>query len=92
MINYVSCSSGCFPSKNLSSSASVLGEEGLHSPHPGWRGSELEKRVEQVPPAPRPGGGPQRGGGGSPRDNQLFPLSRPSLGCRLPFSPPLPPA
>lgn len=33
VINYGSCLFGCFPSKNISGSASVLSEEGLHSPH-----------------------------------------------------------
>ena len=45
--------------KNLSGSASVLREEGLHSPHPGGRGWELEKRAEQALPAVCPREGPK---------------------------------
>lgn len=59
MINYGSCSFGCFPSKNISGSASVLSEEGLHSPHPGGRGWELEKWAKQAPPALCPREGPK---------------------------------
>lgn len=59
MINYGSCSFWCFPSKNLSGSASVLREEGLHSPHPGGRGWEREKRAEQAPPDLCPRDGPK---------------------------------
>ena len=59
MIKYGSCSFWCFPSKNLSGSASVLREEGLHSPHPGGRGWELEKRAEQALPAVCPREGPK---------------------------------
>lgn len=76
MINYRFCSFGCFPSKNLSGSASVLREEGLHSPHPGGRGWELEKRAEQASPALCPGEDPKEAEVGAHLITGSFPLTQ----------------
>lgn len=80
VINYGSCSFGCFPSKNISGSASVLSEEGLHSPHPGGRGWELEKWAKQAPPALCPREGPNGAEVGAHLITVSFPLTQAYVG------------